>query len=190
MPKSHAADKQFTLDKLPDKTPKDAMDIIKQPKEEPIAITQIEHSTKEDELALKIAFKLPPQKSFSRVQCNLFFDNEPVNSLRVRMLSGPLATAESEFSAVLDMRGIAPGAHIIGVEMYGLWDEDERLSRTYSEQTISYVPWTRQLRLVKIPSVHSIAGADLAVVSNKEREIYSDIEKTVKKEQNSSRDDY
>jgi hypothetical protein len=190
MPKSRGPEKQFTLDKLPDSAPRDAIDIIKQPKETPITITQIQHAAKQDELSLKIAFKLPPQKSFSRVQSNLFFDNEPISSVLVRMISGPLATAESEFSAVLDMRGIAAGPHIIGVEMYGLWGENERLCRVYSEQPINYVPWTRQLRLVKIPNVRSVAGADLAVASKDEREIYDDMKKTVKKEQNSRRDDW
>ncbi len=190
MPKSRDADRQFTLDNLPDAAPKDAIDIIKQPKETPIVITQIQHTTKEDELSLKIAFKLPPQKSFSRVQSNLFFDNEPINSILVQMLRGPLATAESEFSAVLDMRGIAAGPHMIGVEIYGLWSEGERLCRTYSEQPIKYVPWKRQLRLVKTPILRSVAGADLAVISNSQRDIYSNIEKTVKEEQNSKRDNW
>jgi hypothetical protein len=190
MPKSRDADRQFTLDNLPDAGPKNAIDIIKQQKETPIIITQIQHTTKEDELSLKIAFKLPHEKSFSRVQSNLFFDNIPINSVLVQMLRGPLATAESEFSAILDMRGIAAGPHTIGVEMYGLWSEGERLCCTYSELTISYIPWTRQLRLVKIPIVSSVAGADLAIVSNSQREIYSDIEKTVKKEQESKRDNW
>jgi hypothetical protein len=190
VPKSREAEKQFTLDNLPDATPKDAIDIIKKQKETPIIITLIQHTTKEDELELKIAFKLPPQKSFSHVQSNLFFDNEPINSVLVQMLRGPLATAESEFSTILDMRGITAGVHNIGIEMYGLWDEGEKLCRTYSEQPINYVPWKRQLRLVKIPSVRSVAGADLAVVSNNQREIYSDIEKTVKKEQDSKRDNW
>ncbi len=190
MPKIHAADKQFTLDKLPDTAPKDAIDIIKQPKEEPITITQIQHAAKEDELAIKIAFKLPQQKSLSRLQSNLFFDNEPVTSVLIKMLRGPLATAESEFSAMLDMRGVAAGTHTIGVEMYGLWGQNEKICRAYSEQPITYVPWTRQLRLVKIPKVRSVAGAELSVASKEERGIYKDIEKTVKKEQNSRRDDY
>jgi len=190
MPKSPITDKQFTLDELPEKGPKNAIDIIKQPKEEPITITQIKHTVKEDELTFKIDFKLPPQKSFSLVQSNLFFDNEPVNSILVRILSGPLATAESEFSAVLDMRGIPAGPHTIGVEMYGLWGDGERLCRTYSEQHINYVPWTRQLHLVKIPIVHSVVGADLAVVAIGQRNLYLDIEKTLKKEQDSKRDNW
>jgi len=182
--------KQVRLDNLPDARPKDAIDIIKQPQEEPITITQIEPKTKEDELALKIAFKLPAKKAFSRVQSGLWFDRQHVGSALIRMLQGPLATDESEFSAVLDMKGIPAGSHIIGVEMYGLWDSGEKLCRAIREITLDYVPQTRQSRLVKVPTVRSVAGADLAVVSESEKGIYRDIEKTVKREQSSKRDDW
>jgi hypothetical protein len=49
---------------------------------------------------------------------------------------------------------------------------------------------TRQSRLVKIPIVRSVTGADLAIVSNSQRNIYLDIEKTVKKDQDSKRDNW
>jgi len=55
---------------------------------------------------------------------------------------------------------------------------------------VNYVPQTRQSRLVKVPSVRSVAGADLAVVSESEKGIYRDIEKTVKIEHRSKRDDW
>jgi hypothetical protein len=190
MPKEVKTTKQFTLDSLLDARPKDAIDIIKQTQEEPITITQIETATKEDELALKIAFKLPQKKAFSRVQSDLWFDRQHVGSALIRMLQGPLATDESEFSAVLDMKGIPAGSHIIGVEMYGLWDRGEKLCRAIREITVDYVPQTRQSRLVKVPTVRSVAGADLAVVSESEKTIYRDIEKTVKREHSSKRDDW
>jgi hypothetical protein len=46
------------------------------------------------------------------------------------------------------------------------------------------------MRLVKIPSVRSVVGADLAVVSDSEKDIYREIEKTIKKEHISKRDDW
>jgi hypothetical protein len=190
MPKEVKTTKQLTLDSLPDPRPKDAIDIIKQPKDEPIAITQIGTVTKEDEVTLKIAFKLPTKKAFSRVQSDLWFNRQHVGSALIRMLQGPLATDESEFSAVLDMKGIAAGPYIIGVEMFGLWDSGEKLCRTIREITVDYVPQTRQSRLVRVPSVRSVAGADLAVVSETEKGIYRDIEKTVKREHSSNRDDW
>jgi hypothetical protein len=190
MPKEVKTTKQFTLDSLPDARPKNAIDIIKQPQEETLTITQIETTTKEDELALKIAFKLPAKKTFSRVQSDLWFDREHVGSALIRMLQGPLATVESEFSAVLDMKGVPGGLHIIGVEMYGLWDRDEKLCRAIQEITVDYVPQTRQSRLVRVPTVRSVVGADLTVVSELEKSIYRDIEKTVKIEHSSKRDNW
>ncbi len=52
------------------------------------------------------------------------------------------------------------------------------------------VPQTRESRFVKVPTVKSIAGADLAVVSESEKKVYQEIEKTMKKEQLSQRDDW
>jgi hypothetical protein len=182
--------KQFTLDNLPEATVKDALEIIKEPQDEPITITQIKPITKEDELTIKIAFKLPVKKAFSRVQSDLWFDRELAGSVVVRLLQGPLAMDESEFSAVLDMRGIAGGQHIIGVEVYGLWSGGEKLCRVIREVTIDYVPLARQSRLRKIPSVRSVAGADLAVASQADKNIYRDIEENMKRENSSKRDNW
>jgi hypothetical protein len=44
--------------------------------------------------------------------------------------------------------------------------------------------------LVKIPSVKSFVGANLTVVSESDRDLYRDIEKTTKKEQLSKQDDW
>ncbi|HSQ49391.1 MAG TPA: hypothetical protein VLL96_06900 [Candidatus Deferrimicrobiaceae bacterium] len=190
MTKTTKPQKQFTLDNFPDAHPKDALEIIKEQQDEPITITQIEPTTKEDELNIKIAFKLPAKKAFSRVKSDLWFDRELAGSVVVRMLQGPLAMDESEFSAILDMRGIAAGQHIIGVEMFGLWGNNEKLCRTIQEITVDYVPQTRQSRLVRSPIVRSVVGADLGVISETEKGIYKNIEKTVKMEHSSKRDNW
>jgi hypothetical protein len=182
--------KQSTLDNLPNPHPRDAIEIIKEPPEEEIAITLIATSTGEVELTAKIAFMLPKRKAFSRVKSDLWFDRQHISSVSMRVLQGPLATDESEFTAVLDMRGVAAGQHILGVEMYGVWGGGEKLCRTIREVPLNYVPQTRAMRLVKIPSVRSVVGADLAVVSDSEKDIYRGIEKTVKKEHISKRDDW
>ena len=88
------------------------------------------------------------------------------------------------------MQGIPVGTHCIKIEMYELWSSGEKLCQTVKEITVDYVPQTRQMRLVKVPTVRSVAGADLAVVSDSEKNIYSEIEKTIKKEQQSKRDDW
>ncbi len=178
--------KQSTLDNLPKAQNKQATKTSKQ-----ITITQVKATTKEDELALQIGFKLQPSRTmFSKVRADLWFDNFQISSVLIRVLQGPLATDELEFSPILDMRGIAAGAHIVKVEMYEKWDSGERLWQTSNELMIDYMPLTRDSRLIKVPSVKSVAGADLAVVSDSERNIYKEIEKTVKTEQFSKRDDY
>jgi hypothetical protein len=55
---------------------------------------------------------------------------------------------------------------------------------------VEYVPQTRESRLVKVPIVKSVAGTDLTVVSELEKDIYREIEKTMKKEHISKRDDW
>jgi hypothetical protein len=55
---------------------------------------------------------------------------------------------------------------------------------------VDYVPQTRESKYVKIPSVKSIAGTDLMVVSESEKNIYRDIEETMKKENSSNRDSW
>ena len=88
------------------------------------------------------------------------------------------------------MKGIPPGNHCIKLEMYELWYSGEKLLQTFKEVTVDYVPLTRQSRLIKVPSVKSVVGADLAVVSESEKDLYRDIEKTTKKEQLNKRDDW
>ena len=48
----------------------------------------------------------------------------------------------------------------------------------------------REDRLVRIPIIKSVAGADLATVSDGEKNIYREIEENMKKEENSRRDDW
>jgi hypothetical protein len=55
---------------------------------------------------------------------------------------------------------------------------------------VQYVPKTRESRLIKIPIVKSFGGADLAVVSESDKNIYREIEETMKKESATQRDDW
>ena len=63
------------------------------------------------------------------------------------------------------MKGIAEGNYLIRVEMYEPWSSGEKLNFTSKEIAVQYVPQTRADRLVKIPTVKSVAGTDLTVVS-------------------------
>jgi hypothetical protein len=51
------------------------------------------------------------------VTSDLFFDGQKIESLRLRILQGELATDDLEFSSVLNMTGISEGLHVIKVEM-------------------------------------------------------------------------
>jgi len=191
MPKNPKLSKQLTLDNLPTAPDSEPSKTIAQMREKRIIITEIVILTKQDELALKIGFKLVPSKTaFSKVHSDLWFDNQQINSVAIRILHGPLSMDESEYTTILDMKGIPAGSHTIKVEMYELWSSGEKLSQAVKEVTVDYVPQTRESKFVKVPSVKSIAGTDLAVVSESEKDIYRGIEKTMKKEQLSKRDDW
>ena len=156
-----------------------------------IEITEISTSVREDELVLKVGFNLAPSRaSFSRVTSDLYFDEQKIDSLRLLILQGPLATNDSEFSSVLDMTGISQGQHKLRVEIYELWDSSEKLTSTSKEASIEYVPLKREERLINIPIIKSVAGADLAIVSDTERNIYRALEEEMKKETISRRDEW
>jgi hypothetical protein len=129
--------KQTTLGNLSEPRMAEATKTAMLTQKKQIEITEISASTREDELVLKVAFKLLPSKiSFSRVTSELYFDEQKIDFLRLRILKGPLATDDSEFSSVLDMTGIGEGRHILKVEMYELWSSDEKLTNASSEVII------------------------------------------------------
>jgi len=72
--------------------------------------------------------------------------------------------------------------------MYALWSSNEKLICTSKEATIEYVPLKREDRLVRVPIIKSVAGADLAIVSDSQKNIYREIEEEMKKESFSKRD--
>ena len=154
-----------------------------------IEITEITTSTREDELALNVGFRLLPSRTaFSRVTSNLFFDDLKIESMRLRILQGPLATDDSEFSSVLDMTGISAGKHTLRIEMYELWDSTEKLTVTSKELTVDYVPVKREDRLIRVPIMKSVAGAHMDIVSETQKNIYREIEEEMKKESEARRE--
>ena len=110
MPKNPKPQKQLTLDSIPNASQKEPAKPNLQSLEKRIVITEIGVSTKEDELALKVSFKLFPSKTaFSKVQSDLLFDNQKINSVSIRIPQGALAADEFELTPVLDMKGIPTG---------------------------------------------------------------------------------
>jgi hypothetical protein len=88
------------------------------------------------------------------------------------------------------MRGIVVGEYLFRVEMYELWSSGEKLNFTAKEISVQYVPKTRDDRLVKLPSVRSVAGSDLMVVSSLAKNIFLEIEQDQKQESISRRDEW
>jgi hypothetical protein len=156
-----------------------------------IVIDAVDATPKEDELALKTEFRLLPSKdSFSKVNLDLYFEEQMVNSATLCLPQSPLLSESLTYSQVLDMRGISEGNYIVRVEMYEPWSPEEKLSFVAKEIAVQYVPITRELRLVKIPTVKSVAGSGLTFVSSNAKNIYSDIEQDLKKESISKRDEW
>lgn len=188
-PKSLKPFKQLTLDSLPNAPKKEPAETPASTHKKQIIITEIASVTKEDELALKIGFKLLPSKTaFSKVQSNLWFDDQQISSVSISIPQSPLATDEFELTPVLDMKGITAGSHTIKVEMYELWASGEKLNYTSKEVTVEYIPKSIEDRLIKVPIVKRIAGTGLAVVSDSDKSIYREIEENKKKELASKRD--
>jgi hypothetical protein len=156
-----------------------------------IVINLIKYEIKEDELGLKVEFNLIPSKaSFSKINLDLYFQDQLINSTTLCMPQSPLLSDSLEFPQILDMKGIASGNYPVRVEMYELWDSNEKLSFTAKEIFIEYVPQFKESRLVKVPTVKSVAGTDLTVVSSAAQSIYQELDEEKKKEAMSKRDEW
>ena len=132
-----------------------------------IVINAIINTIKEDELVLNVDFTLLPSKaSFSRINVDLYFQEQLLNSTTLGIPQSTLLNDQFDYPVALDMRGIKAGNYLIRVEMYELWSTDEKLNFTVKSIVIDYVPQTREARLVKIPTVKSVAGSNLTVVSS------------------------
>jgi hypothetical protein len=178
--------KQKTLDNLPVVPPKENA------QEKQIVITEIDTLTKEDELALKVGFRLIPSKAdFSKLMSDLFFDDQKLpNSAIITIPESPLAKDDFELTTVLNMNGINAGSHTIRVEMYELWNAEAKLSFGSKEVMVEYVPQTRESRLIKIPIVKHFGGEDLTVVSVADKSIFHEIENSMKQESVSKLDEW
>ena len=142
-------------------------------------------------MELKVEFSLLPSRaSFSKVNLDLYFQETLLKSASLIIPQSQLLNDNFEYPQVLEMKGIAAGEYLIRVEMYEPWSSGEKLNFTAKEITVHYVPHTRAERLVKIPTVKSVAGADLTVVSSGARDIYREIDDDLRKESISKRDEW
>ena len=121
----------------------------------------------------------------------MFFDNEKLpNSAIITIPEGPLAADDFELTPVLDMKGINAGHHSIRVEMYELWNAETKLSFGSKEVVVDYVPQTKESRLIRITFVKSFGGEDLEVVSIADKNIFHEVEDSMKRESISKRDEW
>jgi hypothetical protein len=156
-----------------------------------ILINCVSPETKEDELMLRVDFSLlPSSASFSNVNLDLFFEGQILLSVPIGILHSQLLGDSLVYPAVLEMAGIAAGKYKVKVETYEPWSDCEKLHVTSLEILIEHVPFNRKARLVKIPTVRSVAGSDLTVVSSSAKTIYEDLERDSKKESESKRDEW
>jgi hypothetical protein len=156
-----------------------------------IVINKILNATKEGELALKVEFILLPSKTlFSKINLDLFFQENLLNSITISIPQSTLLNDTLEFPLILDMKGIVAGDYLVRVEMYEPWGVGEKLNFTFKEIAIQYIPQIREARYVKIPTVKSVAGSDLTVVSSSVKNIYHEIEQDQKQEAISKRDEW
>ncbi len=184
--------KQMTFDNLQEADKKESVETVVPKQEKQIVIGEIGTVAKEDELELKVGFRLfPSRNSFSKITVELYFDEQKIHTRSISIPKGPLARDELELPPfVLGMKGIAAGSHTIMVEMYELWSSGEKLNCTAKEATIEYVPVRREDRLIKVPIVKSVAGADLTVVTDSEKDIYREIDESMRNEEASKRDEW
>jgi len=156
-----------------------------------IMINQIANKIEEDELALKVEFALlPSNTAFSKINLDLYFEEQLINSTPICIPQSNLLGDSLEFPLVVDMRGIVAGSYLVRVEMYELWDSNEKLCFSEKEIAVKYVPQSKESRLVKVPTVKSVEGAGLIVVSSSAKSIYQEINEDEKKESISKRDEY
>jgi len=183
--------KQTTFNNLPQKPDKETIKPTLQNQKQ-IEIVEVNTETREDELKLKVWFRLHPSKTaFSKITAELYFDQHHFHTVPLKILTSSLTKDDLEFNRVLEMTGIAAGPHTVKVEMYELWSSDEKLTSASKEVIVEYVPVRKEDRhLIRVPFVKSEARADVAIVTEAEKSIYRETEETMKKEQTSTRDDW
>ena len=154
-----------------------------------IVVDNISTVIKEEELALNVEFTLLPSKvAFSKINLDLYFSDQLLNSITLGIPKSPLMNDSFNFPFVLDMRGICAAKYLVRVEMYEPWSGTEKIAFTFKEIIVEYAPKTKQSRLLKIPIVKTISSANLAVIFPNQKSIYLDIEQDLKKESQSKRD--
>ncbi|HUK85671.1 MAG TPA: hypothetical protein VLU95_07400 [Candidatus Acidoferrum sp.] len=156
-----------------------------------IIINQITNKIEETELVLKVEFSLKPSNTaFSKINLDLYFEEQLIKSTPICIPQSNLLCDSLEFPLFVDMRGIVAGSYLVRVEMYEVWDSSEKLCFSEKEIVVDYAPQSKESQLVKIPTVKSVAGAEISVVSSTVKSIYEEINEDEKRESISKRDEW
>lgn len=156
-----------------------------------IIINQISHKIEKDELTLKVEFALlPSNKAFSKINLDLYFNDQLINSTTLCVPQSALLNDNLEFSTVLMMKGIVAGSYPIRVQMYELWDSSEKLCFNEEEIVVEYVPQSKESLIAKSPTIKSVSGSDLTVVSSTAKNINQEKGLFPKQESIAKRDEW
>jgi hypothetical protein len=176
--------RQLKLDRFPS-------EFLKKQKEHDrhIVITKLDSTLVWDELLLEIGFKLIPNKiAFSKIRADLWFDQKVTKSFLFDILHSFGPTNDFTLKTALDLQGLPSGTHSIKIEMKERWSFLEKHNHTEKEITIEYTLQTKKAMLKELPIIKKIEGEGIAIVSDREKHIYQEIQETRKKELVSDRE--
>ena len=94
-----------------------------------------------------------------------------------------MATDEFELTFTVGYERNTRGILCNKSEMYELWSSGDKFSQAKKEVIVDYVPQTHESKLAGVPIAKSVGRTDLMVISESEKDLHIEIEKTMKKEQ-------
>ena len=144
---------------------------------------------KRDKLALEAKFKLLPSKTaFSKIKADLWFDNTKIKSVLFNILHSLGSTAEFLLTTTLKTNEVKPGPHAVKVEMVEVSIFRKTLACAIKETIVEYHPLSREERLRKVLTIKKIEDQGITVVSENDKEIYQELENSIKKIESTKQD--
>jgi len=154
-----------------------------------IILTKIYLENTIEELALKVEFKLLPNKRFySKIKSDLWFDNKRVTSLLFDILYSFGSADEFYLKVTLNPNGITSGVHLVKVEMNEVSSLRKKQIYVVKETIVDFQKQNKASRLRKIQLVKKVEGQGIVIISNKD--ITGVIEANMKNDLLSKRDNW
>jgi hypothetical protein len=183
--------KQVTLDSLLRCADKKAEETKLDTDKRQIILKEIDTILADEKLIIKIGFSLSPSKtSFSRIKLGLSFNAKQLKNNLITIPQSPILTNDFELPPIiLHMKGLDSGIYTIKVVLCELLPFGEGTCSS-REIAVSYSSLKKEDRYIKIPIVKRFEGEALEVISESDKNIYRDIEQTIKKELASNQDEW